>query len=211
MKNSGWVKAYRKMRDWVWYRDSHMVHLFMHLIWGASHEPKEWNGIKLARGQLITGRKQLSKETGISERTIRTCLERLKTTSEVTIKSTNKFSIITICNYDTYQPSQIDDRPADSPTSRPINDHKEEVKEVKKKEKNIVPPKIEWIEKYARERGSGIDPQAFFDHYQAIGWVYGKNKQPIKDWQAAIHTWEKNGKSFGQGRQGSQSQSRGFA
>lgn len=57
----------------------------------------------LGRGELVTGRTSLSAQTGLSVQSIRTALERLKSTNEITIKSTSKYSIVTIVNYDTYQ------------------------------------------------------------------------------------------------------------
>ena len=99
----GWIKLYRKFKDWEWYNISEMVHLFIHLLLNANREPGEWRGIIIERGQLITGRKILSENTGIPEQTVRTCLNRLKSTNEITIKVTNKYSIITICNYEDYQ------------------------------------------------------------------------------------------------------------
>ena len=80
-----------------------MVHLFLYLLLKANHENNIWQGVEIKRGQLITGRKILSKDTGISEQSIRTCMNRLKLTNELTIKTTNKYTIITICNYDSYQ------------------------------------------------------------------------------------------------------------
>jgi hypothetical protein len=100
---TGWIKLYRKLLKWRWYHKSEMVHLLIHLVLSANHENKEWQGNTIKRGQLITGLKSLSKETGISVQTIRTCLNRLKSTSEVTSKSTNKFRIITIVKYEDYQ------------------------------------------------------------------------------------------------------------
>jgi len=99
----GWITIHRKIQTWGWYKKSDMVHLFIHLLLNANRIPGEWQGIKIGRGQLITGRKQLSLDTGITERSIRTCLNRLKTTSELTIKTTNKYSLITILKYDDYQ------------------------------------------------------------------------------------------------------------
>lgn len=99
----GWIKLYRKFKDWEWYNISEMVQLFIHLLLNANREPGEWRGIIIERGQLITGRKILSENTGIPEQTVRTCLNRLKSTNEITIKVTNKYSIITICNYEDYQ------------------------------------------------------------------------------------------------------------
>ena len=117
----GWIKIHYKFLSWEWFQDDGMVRLFINLILRANFQPKKWKGILLERGQLVTGRRQLSIETGLSERTIRTCLQRLEDTGEITIKTTNKFSIITICNYDTYQ---YEDNKNDQQTTnkRPTND-----------------------------------------------------------------------------------------
>jgi uncharacterized phage protein (TIGR02220 family) len=99
----GWIKLHRKLADWEWYKKSNMVHLFLHMVLTANFEDKTWQGVTIKRGELITGRKKLSAETGISEQSIRTCFFNLQSTSEITIRSTNKYSIITICNYELYQ------------------------------------------------------------------------------------------------------------
>lgn len=101
--DNGWIKLHRKLEQWEWYRDSKTFHLFIHLLIHANHEPKKWRGIIIERGQLLTGRKALSVATGIGEQSIRTSLARLKSTNEITIQSTSLYSIITICNYNTYQ------------------------------------------------------------------------------------------------------------
>ena len=80
-----------------------MVHLFIHLLLNANNMDSEWRGVKIKRGQMVTGRKSLNEKTGISEQTLRTCLKKLEITKEITIKSTSKFSIITVCNYEVYQ------------------------------------------------------------------------------------------------------------
>ena len=99
----GWVKIHRKFQEWEWYDKSEMVHLFLHLLLNASVSERLWHNITIKRGQVITGRKKLSEETGISEQRIRTCLLRLIETGEILTESTNKFTIVTICNYDSYQ------------------------------------------------------------------------------------------------------------
>lgn len=50
-------------------------------------------------------------------------------------------------------------------------------------------PSIEEIEAYCNERGNGIDPEEFWNFYESKGWMVGKNR--MKDWHAAIFTWEK--------------------
>lgn len=50
-------------------------------------------------------------------------------------------------------------------------------------------PTVEQISEYCSQRGNGIDAQYFFDFYESKGWVVGKS--PMKDWKAAVRTWEK--------------------
>lgn len=113
---AGWIKIHRKLQDWGWYSDSHMVHLFIHLLLEANHEDRVWKGQIIKRGQLIFGRKAVSETLGISEQTLRTCMTRLKSTNEITSKSTNRFSLITIVNYENYQ--CLDDLPTNKSTSK---------------------------------------------------------------------------------------------
>ena len=53
-------------------------------------------------------------------------------------------------------------------------------------------PTVEEIAAYCAERKNGIDAQNFFDHHERVGWLVGKNKTPMKCWQATIRTWEKS-------------------
>lgn len=50
-------------------------------------------------------------------------------------------------------------------------------------------PTLEEVETYCKERNNGINAQQFIDFYESKGWVVGKS--PMKDWQAAVRTWEK--------------------
>lgn len=53
----------------------------------------------------------------------------------------------------------------------------------------FAPPSLDDVTAYCTERGNNIDPQRFIDYYQSNGWKVGKN--PMKDWKAAVRTWEK--------------------
>lgn len=55
--------------------------------------------------------------------------------------------------------------------------------------KRFTPPTVEEVAAYCRERNNRIDPQTFVDFYASKGWVVGKTK--MKDWKAAVRTWEK--------------------
>jgi phage replication O-like protein O len=53
------------------------------------------------------------------------------------------------------------------------------------------PPTIEEVAAYCLDRGNSVDPEKWLDHYTSNGWKVGKN--PMKDWMAAVRTWEKSG------------------
>jgi hypothetical protein len=55
-----------------------------------------------------------------------------------------------------------------------------------------IPPTLEEVQHYMLQRRNGLDPNAFLDYYQSVGWMIGKKK--MKDWQAAVRTWERNRK-----------------
>lgn len=56
--------------------------------------------------------------------------------------------------------------------------------------KRFTPPTLDDVSAYIRERGSNVDAQRFLDFYTAKGWMVGKNR--MKDWKAAVRTWEKS-------------------
>lgn len=59
-----------------------------------------------------------------------------------------------------------------------------------KEVKGFVKPTLEEVAAYCRERKNKVDPEAWMAYYTANGWMVGKN--PMKDWHAAVITWEKN-------------------
>ena len=99
----GWVRIHRKMLSWQWYDDMPTKCLFLHLLLISNYTQSEWHGITVERGQIVTSYKNLATQTGLSVQQTRLALNKLRSTGEITIKTTNKFSIITICNYDSYQ------------------------------------------------------------------------------------------------------------
>jgi len=196
---NGWIKMHRKIINWEWYTDSKMVHFFVHLLLSANHEQGTWRGILIQRGQLITGINSLSESTGISAQSIRTCINRLKSTNEIQVQSTNKYSIITICNYDDYQ--YIENDTNKQTTSQLTNEQQTTNKQSTTNNNNnnlnndkeinkFIKPEISEIIDYCKARKNTVDPNKFFNYYESNGWMVGRNK--MKNWKAAIVTWETN-------------------
>lgn len=69
---------------------------------------------------------------------------------------------------------------------------KTEIEMLKKGNKStrFVPPTIEEVREYCKERGNNVDAERFVDFYESKGWMVGKNK--MKSWKACVRTWEKS-------------------
>lgn len=67
---------------------------------------------------------------------------------------------------------------------------KEGIKPNKEGAKIFKKPTVDEVAQYCQERKNSVNPQHFIDHYEANGWKVGKN--PMKDWRAAVRTWERN-------------------
>ena len=103
----GWIKLYRCILDDAVYQKSAYFHLWVTLLLKAAHKEHEFifnNEIHtLKPGQLITGRKKLSKLTGIPEMTIEHVLKLFVNSGRIQQQKNNKFRIITITNWEDYQ------------------------------------------------------------------------------------------------------------
>lgn len=58
------------------------------------------------------------------------------------------------------------------------------------KPRKFTPPSLDEVQDYCRERMNNVDPAKFIDFYESKGWMVGKNK--MKDWRAAVRTWERS-------------------
>lgn len=205
---NGHIKLHRKIMKWGWYSHPPTLCLFIHLLLKANWQEEEWRGISLKRGQLVTGRKSLAEQTGLTERQIRTALKNLKNTGEVTIKVSNKFSILTIVKYEDYQ---ADNSMATSKVSgkRPASDQQtttdEEYKEIKNirsiakaidKREREFNPEIDLSDRYYHEGiRLGIHADAMDYHIAAFQDVYAGKKK--KDWLATWRTYCRNAVQWG--------------
>jgi hypothetical protein len=144
--DSGFIKLQRKILEWEWYDDIPTKTLFIHLLLKANFKDKTWRGILIKRGEFLTGRKELSKETGLSEQQIKTALNKLKLSQEIAVTTTNKFSIIKVENYCDYQDKKIDsNQQIEQPTTNDQTTIKQQSTTTKneKKEKKEVNSLIE--------------------------------------------------------------------
>ena len=95
----GFVAFPRGLTDWEWYTEPNTSRVFFHLLLTANYKEKQWHGITIHPGQLVTSQSQLAKKLGLSVRNVRTALSHLQLTEYVTVKTGPKYSVITINNY----------------------------------------------------------------------------------------------------------------
>ena len=100
---SGWIKLHRQILEWEWYSDNNCFRLFTHLVLKANYKQKRFKGIELKIGSIVTSRDILARETGLSSQQIRTALNKLISTNEVTSVTSSQGTIIQIVNYEKYQ------------------------------------------------------------------------------------------------------------
>ena len=99
----GHIKIWRKIKDWEWIDIPNVFYLFFRMTLMANWEDKKWHGILIKRGSFITSVALLVQQTKLSTQQVRTALNKLKSTNEITIKTTNIYTHISINNYDKYQ------------------------------------------------------------------------------------------------------------
>lgn len=197
----GYVRLWRKTLDSGLMQNPEIFTFFSWCLMKATHKPiKQMVGhqlVSLQPGQFVFGRKSAAQALGTTERKIRTAKAAIEKMGISTSKTTNKYSIISIVNWPSYQRmSTANDQQNDQEATsrRPAGDHKQELKNLKtekvKPNGRFAPPSVDEVRSYCIERKNGIDPSAFIDHYEANGWMRGKSK--IKSWKACVRTWEKN-------------------
>ncbi len=133
----GWIKLHRKVIEWEWWDDHETFKLFVFMLLTANHADRTYRGSLIKRGQLRTSRDKLAMATSLTDRKIRTAIANLISTKDIEVTSTNRFSLITICSYDSYQSlvvenGQLFDQPNDQPNDQLTTNHQTRIKENKK-------------------------------------------------------------------------------
>lgn len=198
--DTGWIKIYRKMLDNpIVNKDPDHIAVWMYLLLNASHnEYKTMFGgksVMLKPGQLVTGRKKISEKVHVNEYKVMRVLKLFESEQQIAQQTERYGTLITILSWSEYQESaqQNEQQVHNNCTTTAQQLHtKQECKELKNVKKSIrfTPPTLEEVRDYCRERNNAVDPERFVDYYQSNGWKVGKHS--MKDWKAAVRTWEKN-------------------
>ena len=105
-KNETWLKLYRSMLEWEWYQDTNAKVLFLHLLLSVNIRPQRKLGVSIPAGSIDRTQEQLVAETGLTLQQLRTAVNKLKSTGELTVVRHSKFSVYTLKNWGRYQVEQ---------------------------------------------------------------------------------------------------------
>ena len=103
----GFIVLYRNILEWEWYDDINVTRVFIHLLLKANHKEQQWKGVEIGKGQLVTSVSKLAKQTSLSDKQVRIALDKLKRTSEIATQGSNKYTLITVVNWDKWQSQDI--------------------------------------------------------------------------------------------------------
>ena len=133
-----YIKINRSLLDWDWYGDINTCRLFVHMLLKANWKDGNFRGEEIKRGSFVSSLSKLSDETNLSVREVRTAINHLEKTGEVTINRHSKYSVFTVNNYCAYQQSdtQADkqvtgNRQASDKQATTIEERKKERKNIK--------------------------------------------------------------------------------
>lgn len=132
----GYIKLFRSLTSWRWYKDGNTMRVFLHLLLNANITDADFETETIKRGELVTSIKKLSAELTLSPQAIRTAINHLILTSEITKRTTSKFTIITIKNYDKFQGLTSPSTSEQQASNKQVTSEQQQYKKNKKKKKN---------------------------------------------------------------------------
>ncbi len=102
----GWIKLHKSLLDWEWYDDKNATRLLVHLLLSVNYTKKRWKGIEIEAGSMVTSWENLAIGVGMSVRQVRTAMDKLVSSGEVSRKATNKYQTISLIKWEKLQNNQ---------------------------------------------------------------------------------------------------------
>ncbi len=139
-RDGGYVRIYRRVLEHKAFGSPLHAHIFIHMImraaWRDYRTRSRGEVIDLKRGQLVAGERSLAEDFGVSRKVIARLIEVMKESRMISLSRSHRFTVITICNYDSHQASAGDEGPLTAPVKEPQRSHRGATEEPPKKEEN---------------------------------------------------------------------------
>lgn len=191
----GWIRLYRQIFDcsiWSIREAFDKRSAWIDILLSASHKDVKMlvdgKTAIIPRGSFIFSIEKLSVRWSWSRNKVKRFLKLLEDEQMVTTERTNRGTLINVVNYSKFQVTESQGEPSNEPTYEPPKSDKKP----ESKRQIFIPPTVDEVQDYCEQRKNGIDAQGFVNFYISKGWMIGKNK--MKDWKAAVRTWERTRK-----------------
>lgn len=103
MNDNGFIILHRKMLEWEWIQDPIVPRVWLYCLLRANWQESKWKGVLIPRGSFVSSYSVIAEDLRIGRQSVRTACHKLKSTSNLTIKSTSKYTMYHIVKYDEYQ------------------------------------------------------------------------------------------------------------
>jgi hypothetical protein len=187
----GWIKLHRSLIKWEWYDDDRAVKLLLHLNLTVNIEDKSWKGIMILAGSRVSSWEHLAIELKWSIQQVRTTMQKLESSGEVSRFITNKYQTITLIKWEKMQETaDSSNRQSNSQTNRPTTDKPTTTKEYNNTKNNIS------------IKGSGkiLFANSKWNDYKEVRENLLKNKKIAADYKGLdIHSYIENVKLWSDG------------
>lgn len=197
----GWIKLHRKLIEWEWYSDTNAKVLFLHCLLKANIKDCNWKGMPIKRGQFFSSYASLSTELGLSIKEIRSASKKLEKTGELTLIGTSNGTMITVCNYVSYQHGETTKgKPRASEgqaKGKPRATDREEEEEIEEKERLLAQKCAVFkksLEPFLKEYGKDL-LNSFYLYWTEPNKTKKKLRFEMQDtWEVSrrLATWAKN-------------------
>lgn len=197
MLDNGFIKIYRSLLKWEWYDDINTKTVFLHLLLTVSIEDSKWHGIDVKRGSRVASFEVLAKETKLTIRQLRTAINHLETTGEVTRQKHPTFTVFSVKNFDKFQTVTNDvtsDRQGNDKAPTRERQQYKKIKEDKKKIKEYIEfgeyRRVKLTQEQYDNLVSDYSKSVVESYIKKMDeWIQLKGKSPYKDYNLAIRNW----------------------
>jgi len=197
--DNGWIKLHRKLLENPIFLNPYLLQIFIYCLLKANHKDNEliWNGKleTIKSGSFITGRIQMAKDLKQNESALYKRLHLLTNLGYIELKSNNKFTLLTIVKYKTYQitNSNEEQQSNNKVTTKEQQSNTNNNDKNVKNDKKYMQPTLDEVKDYFKLKGYTPET-AFkaFEYYSANDWK-DRDSKPVKNWkQKMIGVWFKD-------------------
>lgn len=194
----GFVKIYRSLLNWEWFDDAKTLQVWIYILLRVQYEDTRWRGIQIKRGQMLESLPTIAKNTGMSVQSVRTAILHLKSTCNLTCKSTRYGLLISVIKWADFQGrAEPINTQINTEINRESTRNQQRIKKVKKEKKkeervkreddssSFSPPSLSDVSEYVEKNHLNVDPERFWLYYQTKAW------KGVTDWSAALLLWSK--------------------